>query len=301
MLLFYHIYSHLSIVFENNNKLLYFYKYIDILYTLCYNKISTRADRLGATFSVTDVNNKAVGNHADGIYTTDIRGEFFLENLPAGDYKITQLTAAQGYALDSNPSTRTVRLQHTNADQSVFMAQFSNSPLGTLLVRLSDSVSKTPLFGAVFNVRMSGGADLGNFTTGANGSFSIPRIARGSYIITQVTAPNGYLLAGTPQTQYVDYVNTYAVDFENQPRSGIFVTKYDADTKEALRDAKFNVFQDNTLLGTYTTNAEGVFFIPNLDPGLVHGGRDCRAAGLYPRRYAKKRSGNCGNPAPFGV
>jgi len=231
------------------------------------NDKDTGAPVAGATFSVTDVDNKVVGNHADGIYTTDAQGEFYLENLPAGDYKITQLTAAQGYALDSAPSTRTVRLQHTNADQSVFMAQFSNSPLGTLLVRLKDSISKEPLAGAVFNVKLSGGEDLGEFATDANGSFTLPKIARGTYIISQVSAPSGYLLATSTKTQYVNYVNTYAVDFENQPKSGLYVTKYDKDTKEPLKDAKFQVYQNSTLIGTYTTNADGVFFIPNLNPG----------------------------------
>ena len=167
----------------------------------------------GATFSVSDVNNKAVGNAADGVYTTDSKGEFYLENLPAGDYKITQLTTAQGYAMDSVPNSRTVRLQHTNADQSVFRATFENSPLGSLLVRLKDNVSKEPLAGAVFNVKISGGADLGEFTTGAGGTFLLPKIARGTYIITQVSAPVGYLLATSAKTQYVNYVQTYAVDF----------------------------------------------------------------------------------------
>jgi uncharacterized repeat protein (TIGR01451 family) len=231
------------------------------------NDKDTGAPIPGATFSVSDVNGKAVGNHADGVYTTDSRGEFFLENLPAGDYKITQLTAAQGYAMDSAPSTRTIRLQHTNTDQSVFLAQFSNSPLGTLLVRLKDSVSKEPIAGAVFNVKLSGGADLGEFTTGADGAFSLPEIARGSYIVTQITTVSGYLIVNTPKTQYVNYVNTYAVDFENQPRSGLYVTKYDKETKTPLKDAKFQVYQESTLIGTYTTNADGVFFIPNLDPG----------------------------------
>jgi hypothetical protein len=55
-----------------------------------------------ATFSITDVNNKAIGNSADGVYTTNAMGEFFLENMPAGDYKITQLTAAQGWPVRGN-------------------------------------------------------------------------------------------------------------------------------------------------------------------------------------------------------
>ena len=221
----------------------------------------------GAKFSVTDVNGATVGHTADGIYTTDARGEFYLENLPAGDYKVTQLTAAQGYAMDSVPNVRTVRLQHTSADNSMFMAEFQNSPLGTLLVRLKDSVSKAPIQGAVFSVRLSGGADLGEFVTNADGSFSLPRIARGTYIISQVSATAGYLTASGSKTQYVDYINTYAVDFENQPRSGLYVTKYDKDTKMPLKDAKFYVYQGSTLLGSYTTGADGVFHIPNLDPG----------------------------------
>jgi len=220
----------------------------------------------GATFSVTDVSGKVVGTSADGVYTTDAKGEFYLENLPAGDYKITQLTAAQGYAMDSVPNMRTVRLQHTNADQSVFRATFENSPLGSLLVRVKDAVSKEPLPGAKFNVKISGGADLGEYTTGANGTFLLPKIARGTYIITQVSAPAGYLTASA-KTQYVDYVNTYAVDFENSPKSGLHIVKVDADTKEPLKDAKFNVYKDAELIGAYTTNADGAVTIPNLEPG----------------------------------
>ena len=250
--------SIVELVFSN-------YRYGGLLVVL--NDSDTGLPVANASFSVTDVSGKAVGNSANGIYFTDSRGEFYLENLPAGDYVITQLTAAQGYAMDSNPNMRTVRLQHTNADQSVFRATFSNSPLGTLLVRLHDSVSKVPISGAVFNVKLSGGADLGNFTTGSNGSFSLPKIARGTYIISQVSAPTGYLVATAAKTQYVNYVNTYAVDFENQPRSGLYVMKNDRDSKAPLSGARFQVYQGSTLMGVYTTNESGIFHIPNLDPG----------------------------------
>jgi uncharacterized surface anchored protein len=250
--------SIVELVFSN-------YRYGGLVVTL--NDSDTGQPIAGARFQVTDTNGTTVGNAADGIYTTDTRGEFYLENLPAGDYRVTQLTAAQGYAMDANPNVRTVRLQHTSADQSMYIASFANSPLGSLLVRLRDSISKEPLSGAVFNVKLSGGADLGNFTTGANGSFMLPSIQRGTYIISQISAPSGYLLATETKTQYVNYVNTYAVDFENQSRSGLYIVKYDADTKAPLKDAKFNVYRDTTLLGTYTTNTDGVIHIPNLTPG----------------------------------
>jgi uncharacterized surface anchored protein len=227
----------------------------------------TGAPIAGATFKVTDVDGKVVGNSADGIYTTDAHGEFYLENLPAGDYVITQMTPAQGYAMDSSPNARNVRLQHTNADQSIFRAQFSNSPLGSLLVRVRDSISNGPIAGARFSVRLSGGADLGEFETGAGGTFTLSKIARGTYIITQISAPVGYLLESTAKTQYVGYVNTYAVDILNRPKSGLYVTKYDAETKAPLQDARFNVYLNSDLIGNYTTNADGVFFIPNLTPG----------------------------------
>jgi len=107
---------------------------------------------------------------------------------------------------------------------------------------------------------------LGEFTTGAAGTFLLPKIAKGTYIITQVSAPVGYLTA-TAKTQYVDYVSTFAVDFENSPKSGLYIVKIDADTKAPLKDAKFNVYKDSTILGTYTTNADGAITIANLEPG----------------------------------
>jgi uncharacterized surface anchored protein len=251
--------SIVELVFSN-------YRYGGLLVLL--NDSDTGLPVSGASFSVTDVTGKAVGTSANGIYFTDSRGEFYLENLPAGDYVITQLTAAQGYAMDSNPNVRTVRLQHTNADQSVFRATFSNSPLGTLLIRLRDSASKAPIAGAVFNVRMSGGADMGSFTTGADGSFSLPRIARGTYIISQVSAPSGYLMANTPQTQYVGYVNTFAVDFENSSIAGLQILKINSNTRQPISGVMFSVSKMNgERIGEFTTGNDGIIYIPGLEPG----------------------------------
>jgi uncharacterized surface anchored protein len=67
--------------------------------------------------------------------------------------------------------------------------------------------------------------------------------------------------------QYVNYVQTYAVDFENQPKSGLYIVKIDADTKALLKDAKFHIYMNSTLIGSFTTNADGAFTVPNLEPG----------------------------------
>jgi uncharacterized surface anchored protein len=222
----------------------------------------------GAVFSVTDVSGAAVGSSADGEYVTGAGGEFYLENLPAGDYKITQLRAAEGYALDGSPNSRTVRLQHTSADQSLYRAAFENSPLGSLIIRLTGSVSKEPLAGAVFSVELSGGADLGEFTTGADGSFRLPRIVRGAYIVTQISAPDGYLMANTPKTQYVDYVHTYAVDFENHKLASLIIVKTDEFSGAPLAGAKFRVTkQSGEFVADVTTGVSGQAIISSLAPG----------------------------------
>jgi uncharacterized surface anchored protein len=221
----------------------------------------------GATFSVTAGGGQTVGT-SGGLFETDAQGEFYLENLEAGDYIITQLTTPQGYALNSSPAVRTVTLTGEQSDKAVYRADFTNSPLGNLLIRVKDSVSKEALKDAVFNVKLSGGEDMGEHGTDANGAILLSQIPKGTYIITQVSAPAGYLIASNPVNKYVDYVNTYTVDIENKPKSGLYVVKYDAATKAPLVGAKFRVYFGSALYGTYDTNTSGEFFIPNLEPGF---------------------------------
>ena len=240
------------------------YRYGGLLVILTDAK--TGAPIRDASFSVSDVNNKAVGNSADGIYFTDAMGQFYLENLPAGDYVVTQLTTADGYAMDPGPHVRTLRLQHTNADQSVFRATFQNSALGSLLIRVYDSSTNTPLNGARFNVKTSGGADLGEFTSSGGGQITLPKLDKGSYIITQIAAPDGFLPAEA-QTVYVDYNDTFTADFYNAPKSSLTIVARDQGTKEPIPGTQFRISIDDTLMGTYTTGIDGTLVLSNLTPG----------------------------------
>ena len=112
------------------------------------------------------------------------------------------------------------------------------------------------------------GTSNGVFRTDATGTVTIPNLPKGSYIITEITAPSGYVLENQSQTIAVDYGKTYTIDFYNKKMSGAQIIKIDADSKQPLKGAKFTVYKMNGgIVGTYETNGDGVIILDRLEPG----------------------------------
>ena len=226
----------------------------------------TNTPLAGARFKVTDASGAVVGN-SNGEYVTDSRGEILIPNIKPGAVVVTEIQAPENYAINTTPQTVQI-----GTDGKTYKVTFDNYPYGAIVLRKLDSVNHEPLAGAEFCVTTSDGAVVGTsngvFRTSATGTVTIPNLPKGSYIITEITAPSGYLLENQSQTVAVDYGKTYTIDVYNKKMSGAQIIKIDADSKQPLKGARFTVYKMNgETVGTYETNGEGIIIIDRLEPG----------------------------------
>lgn len=218
-----------------------------------------------AKFKVTTGDGTAVGT-GNGVFTTDSNGEILIPNLKPDSYVVTETEAPEGYVKDTEPQTIQI-----GTDGGTYKVQFQNQPIGSLVILKKDADNGNPLSGAQFKVTTSKGAVVGTnngiFTTDSNGSITISDLAKGSYIVEEVKAPDGYVLEEQSKTIALDYGKTYTLEFTNKKMTSLVVKKIDAVTGEPLQGAKFFVEKQNgEHVGEYTTDNTGTILLPTLDP-----------------------------------
>ncbi|MCD8336107.1 MAG: hypothetical protein LUD18_02330 [Lachnospiraceae bacterium] len=95
--------------------------------------------------------------------------------------------------------------------------------------------------------------EITNFVTDESGSVTLPsKLAKGTYYIREVNAPEGYVLSEDIEfevTEYNAWPDTITVELTDTPEKGqIIVSKYDADTGESLAGAVFAVFANEDVV-----------------------------------------------------
>lgn len=237
----------------------------------------TGAPLSGATFYVTDsygavANTSSGAIGSNGYYTTDETGVITITGLKTGTYIIRETTAPNGYVLDQTPQTVAVETGGT------YTLTFYNKPEGSLIIEKRDKLTNEPLYGATFKVTTSSGefvaqgggttSSNGLYTTDRNGQIHIYGLKPDTYVVTEVTAPSGYLLDSPAQTVKVNTNDTQTLTFYDTPIGGLIITKTDTDTGERLEGARYEVRKMNgEIVGTYYTDRNGNIRLTELDSG----------------------------------
>ena len=224
-------------------------------------------------FLVTDSDGNFIGND-NGKFITDSAGTFTITDIAPGTTLIIKETRAKdGYLLDDTPQTVKVK------SNEMITLEFRNQPLGGLRIVKLDSVTKKPLEGVQFRITYSDGsfvADEGGklssnglYMTDANGEILIRDIV-GTLVVTEVKTIPGYTIdeATRSQTIVVNPDDLQTLIVYNVPAGGLQIIKSDEDTGERLGGVKFEIRKINgEILGTYTTDRDGVISIPNAESG----------------------------------
>lgn len=172
--------------------------------------------------------------------TTGEDGTAYIEGLDAGDYVVTEVTAPAGYILDIEPRTISVVPGET------YTLTFENVRLPGLLITKIDGDTGEALQGATFKItRGDGSVVRENAVTDASGLIHLPELETGTYIITEIKAPDGYVIDETPKTVELREGQTYEVTFSNTKRSGLTIRKIDEDTRQPLKNAIFSISKAN--------------------------------------------------------
>ncbi len=215
----------------------------------------------------------------NGLFTTDSNGEIRITNLAPGAYVLTETKAPAGYVMDS-PSTNVV-IGANGDTQTVII---TNTPKGGLIVEKYDSVTKLPLSGAQFKITNANGeltpdnegltSSNGLYTTDRGGQIVLSKLLPGTYVVSEVKAPDNYQADSTPQTVVVNAGDTQTLRFYDDPLCTLTILKRDAVTKKPLKGAEFLVRDSEGRAigpnnGRYITGTDGTVTVSGLAPNAT--------------------------------
>lgn len=199
-----------------------------------------------------------------GDYTTDENGKITIEKAPAGTYKVQEVATLKEYILNDKP----LEIEHTTDKDTSVTVENTKKP-GISIVKI-DKESKEPLAGAIFKLtRANGDVVKEDIKTGEDGTAFVDGLDAADYIITEVTAPNGYILDSTPHPVSLEQGKTYTLTVEDTKKPSLSITKIDSETRKPLANAVFKLAKANgdIIKEDIRTGDDGVALVENLDAG----------------------------------
>lgn len=219
----------------------------------------TKKPLQGAVFKIT----RGDGSVVRESVTTDADGIIHLPELDTGTFIITEVSAPDGYAIDETPKTVEIRAGQT------YEVTFTNTKKGGFTIKKIDEDTRQPLKNAVFKITKANGEFVKEAETDANGIITLDGLPEGSYIATEISSPDGYILQDTPKTFEIKDGESMELVFTNKKAYGLQIRKIVKDTGEPLPGAKFRVEKaTGELIGEYTSNSSGLVTVSGLEDGV---------------------------------
>ena len=227
----------------------------------------------GVTFKVTTSTGEFVPTEngqisSNGLYFTDKDGKITIHGV-VGTLVVTETATIPGYTIDEASRTQTV-VVNPNDTQTL---HFTNTPSTTLVIEKYIEGTTTPLKGVTFLVTDSSGAVVGNsngeFITDENGRVVIHDLIPGTTVTArEVKTVDGFVLDGAPKSILIKAGEVQTLRFYNVRAGGLTIIKKDEKTGERIPGVQFEIRKmDGEIVGTFTTDENGVIYLPEAENG----------------------------------
>ena len=227
----------------------------------------------GVTFKVTTSTGEFVPAEngqisSNGLYFTDKDGKITIHGV-VGTLVVTETATIPGYTIDEASRTQTVVVD-PNDTQTL---HFTNTPSTTLVIEKYIEGTTTPLKGVTFLVTDSSGAVVGRsngeFITDEHGRVVIHDLEPGTTVTArEVKTVEGFVLDGAPKSILIKAGEVQTMRFYNVRTGGLTVIKKDEKTGERIPGVQFEIRKmDGEIVGTFTTDENGVIYLPGAENG----------------------------------
>ena len=217
----------------------------------------------GAEFEVINAdNNERVSNivtekgNTNTLITSDKPIKF---ELPYGNYKLVEIKAPNGYALNTNPIDFSV-----NGNSTIINLTAKDNPTGNIKIVKTNDL-KEPLQGAKFNL-VKDGKVIKTGETDKEGILEFNNIEVGDYKIVEVSAPKGYEISKDTSVKVTKDQTSLVNIVDKNILGSLNITKIGNDGTK-LSGAEFTVEGPNGFKKVITTNEAGVATLNNLSWG----------------------------------
>ena len=191
--------------------------------SLTINKVDadTGAALSGVTYRLFD----ASGNKVADV-TTGADGRAVFSDLPLGSYSYQEISAPEGYVVDSTRYTATI------STSALHIAEQRTNALakGSIEILKVDAETRQPLAGVVYRLFDANGSKIADGTTDGNGKVTFSDLKPGKYAYQEISSVSGYLLDDTRYEFSLTSENLHVkVTRENTPAKGsLTIRKIDA-------------------------------------------------------------------------
>ena len=208
--------------------------------------------------------------------TTDNHGRIFLDSVPVGTFKVTEINVPSHVILCPIPQEVALKPGETST------VTFFNALKPSLEIRKVDSVTGDPIKGAKFQIWYGSNHtdtgelnDLGTYFSDASGKIILPEVKDGWYKVTELEPASGYAIK-EPATQecFISGGESKVLIFENTPLSAIIIRKVDSESGQPLEGAWFRIRYlggtsgtGGTVIGEYRTSSNGTIVVTGLKAG----------------------------------
>jgi len=248
--------------------------------SLTINKVNadTGAALSGVTYRLFD----ASGNKVVDV-TTGADGRAVFSDLPLGSYSYQEISAPEGYVVDSTRYTATISTSalHITEQRTNALAK------GSIEILKVDAETRQPLAGVVYRLFDANGSKIADSTTDGNGKVTFSGLKPGKYAYQEISTVSGYLLDDTMYEFSLTSENLHVKAIrENTPAKGsLTIRKIDA-TGGPLAGAELLLEmstdgQSWAEIGKSTTDSTGAAKWDNLKLGAKYRVTEVKAPAGY--------------------
>ena len=248
--------------------------------SLTINKVDadTGAALSGVTYRLFDASGNKVAD-----MTTGADGRAVFSDLPLGSYSYQEISAPEGYVVDSTRYTVTISTSalHITEQRTNALAK------GSIEILKVDAETRQPLAGVVYRLFDANSSKIADGTTDGNGKVTFSGLKPGKYAYQEISTVSGYLLDDTKYDFSLTSENLHVkVTRENTPAKGsLTIRKIDA-TGGPLAGAELLLEtstdgQSWTEIGKVTTGADGIAKWEDLKLGAKYRIIEAKASAGY--------------------
>lgn len=193
-----------------------------------------------------------------GTYTTNVDGEFQVNDLRIGEYKLIEKNTGKWYNLATD---KTVKVEWNTTKENIVENELKKGQIK--IVKVDKDNKEKRIEGVTFEVLDESGKILEKITTNQNGEALTSRYPIRDYTklkLREVETLEEYKLSDEVQTITLESNQITSTTFENEVKKGqIKVIKIDLDNnKIKLPNVEFNVYDEaGNIVDTLITNENG--------------------------------------------
>ncbi len=212
---------------------------------------------------------------ADGTFTLTAEAD----DLIAGQYKITEESAPEGYVAQTESQTVTV-LPNSSIGNTFTFYNSTTTTEGDGTIRKVDADNPTVgIPGAVIRITSvkldDGGSFVSEYVTKDGGyilkeDLDFSELPTGSYVAEEITPPEGFILSSDVSKVKRPFVwdgeHDISLIFENSAKVKVMLKKVD-ESGSPLAGAIFVILRDGQVIGTEETKEDGTITVSNVTEG----------------------------------